>query len=181
MAPVPNYLTNGRKYTEAFGDRQLIAEILADAGINVPLESLQANQQWSLLYKQKYIKIQSLVENDRKDSDDILQNTKVFELLRKVESGQAGCDSLDIVCSELIEILDEHPYHSGCYHLLAVTCYLLNQYQQSLLLIQLGRNINEEEDIFDGNIYCTLIIIRVRTGIRKHSGATKSEWFIFYY
>ncbi|ORY07718.1 hypothetical protein K493DRAFT_273303 [Basidiobolus meristosporus CBS 931.73] len=127
------------KYVEVFGDRELLATILNNAGIQIPEEIVVCPKSWKAFFVERYLLLKRAETTEKAGME--LSHDQVQELLKRFQAEQ-DMDLLVEACVKVLSILDFYPKSASCYHLLGFICYLNNSLHEASTLLQIGKAID---------------------------------------
>ncbi|KAJ2080880.1 hypothetical protein H4R24_002754 [Coemansia sp. RSA 988] len=147
------------KIVEDFGDRDLIVDLLTDAGVDI-VENVNASTQlvpWKLqqqshdslhagmeCYRSRFLRVFPASEDDRlnyaRDSETKIDQVKL--MLR--DGPETGDDTFAEAAYRLILVQEYFPTSAECYYLWALICYMQNALSTSTTLLDIGYSLDSD-------------------------------------
>ncbi|CAO3650993.1 unnamed protein product [Cunninghamella echinulata] len=79
---------------------------------------------------------------DEKLMDEADKEYAICHTQLKTFQKEGDIQILNEVASKMLRILDIFPSHGGCYYILAFILFILNQLDEAIVLLQMGRNVD---------------------------------------
>ncbi|KAI8088925.1 uncharacterized protein BX664DRAFT_331739 [Halteromyces radiatus] len=102
---------------------------------------------WCRYYLSKNASVNEQEEEKLMDEADSEYAAAQAQLKQFQNDGNAAI--LNEVAAKMIRILDVFPAHGGCYYILAFILFVLNQLEEAVILLQMGRSVDSSFEPID--------------------------------
>ncbi|ORX55047.1 hypothetical protein DM01DRAFT_1335344 [Hesseltinella vesiculosa] len=108
----------------------------------------QEPQDWKRYYLAKNAEAQSSTDDEKLMDEADKEYASAQKQLNRFQQTN-DLSILNDVASKMIRILDVFPGHGGCYYMLAFILFVLNQLEEAVILLRMGRAVDDSFEPFD--------------------------------